>query len=666
MKSTFSCTEKGAVVMEVYDDAVREIEKLREQLSDSDALLRDFEDKLEGMVESKHNFNNKSMIYFLTVAERLISRNLKCKHSGLSMTLSREQIESSIVDKDPLSHLSRIQVTLIIAAILETLEAQCTRRAGVYDQSDSSIIEHIAGNIISVMGAEEDCLYDDVAYISAAFITLVLQKSGVAYYLHPNTFMVPFSLPSDDLRLEITDEKWASCCSISFSGMSLLCVFNHVCVHLNCYYVPERSRRNYAYFFSTCYDKKLESHLLVQYDGNNCTFRLWVSGSSHVLSVLFLNTAFAVNLKESSDNRSSLIAMDSSYSHNFPKLSNYVYLLSKHDDDQRNMKNFDLASLLPSMIESIEFARNFAYKTMLNPDMLYLDSTVCMLHTFILDAISSILVHCSGFPETIVPDTEGHKLLWLCCLEKHVSTPALSDVYLYPVTPGSSPTDSWHLVPGFGLCVGNALSNGGCDFDLRAQQQLVEAELQLPSQDSTLVCRALQLLGVAPGPSINILGLFDALIFPENARDILFDLMLAQQRKVIATTQLSRVYYQELSEAETSSWKKSIEKSSLPEVEEGIDLSALDVDLDSDVDFALQKAAMVGELNRRLTFHRENSSGHDIEEGVSASRLLEEVGEAMLDEPNEDSTLSIPCCYMLISSDMWGCMHGNTTFVNER
>jgi uncharacterized coiled-coil DUF342 family protein len=726
--------------------------KLKAQLADSDTLLQDLEEKIEEL-SGQSSFLKSDMhsAYLLAMDLLPAASYVSCRVEPLAgapadspdavAPLVWEQVESSLLEESPSIHLSRLQTVLVITAVIAAMQKSKQNGGQVeIDQTDSSFFDQVSDNIVSLMGVDEEFILDDEgrAQIPVAFIVHVLHCAAVAFPVlvaagpgvgsASSRSLLPAALPAGDHSTELLcgrPDKWMPCAKVSFSNTLPASVFNLVRVRLSSFHVPKTCYRNYSPFSMKCCDNHLESNVLLVLAEDLSSFRIWVAGTSHVLSSLVISTIMAVSAAVCPATEKVSVVVDPEYVEKYSKLSAKLSLQGKSvcPDLAAGTGSYSIPQLvsdeegqqafLVSAVQSVRFvleAQRMAYKTLDESDFRFFDFCSFYLHFEFLASIPRILIS-TGFEESLVRGKSSKQYvpiqtLWFLCVKNSapadVAGASLPDVWLFPASPGAFPSDAWALVKNAGFCVQDVYRSNNCDFNIKNVVK-ADGKLVTTSISNSVVVDALQCLGLSSVPGVTLLALLDPALFHGNARQSLFELLLARQRS----------HFEQVTDHNgLSHWVgSSVLRSRRPHARQGsvggartkpkmhlssgggggdeeLDLSALDGEMSLDDHAAVQKAAMVGEYSRRLTFHREKSSlssnrsqsngegfnpNAEDDDMVFASQLKKEKSsagalpsDAAASMQDLMSTSAVTSSFMLMTEEMWGYIDADKAASNGR
>lgn len=570
---------------------------------------------------------------------------------GESKTLFWRQVESSLIDENPVYHLSRFQTIVIISAVLIASSKQRDRNRFEVSQLNETFFQDVSQVIVSTLGVDDDFIFDEEnnPQIPVVFIIQVLLATRTGYLLLDNKkvtniLILPVAFPRGDHTTELSRcPELISCAHFCCSGRLPPYLMSILYVRLSTFYERGVSFSNFACFSSKFYHNHICSRVLVSCNEESSDVSLWVSGESHLLCYLILCALADIFAELCPISQEISLDFDQSYVAeysfryydditNFDLIAKkYVFLKLYSEKCTNVIKGCSTdcvkdSSALSVAVDMALLSLTTAYKSMRVADFHVVDATLYILHCELLSSIPWILALPLPGPYTRPDDLNT---LWLLCSDRAGTFAEVNNsvaVWLVPVSPGVAPGDNWHLLSNAGICIS--------DIDNRISGAI--SDVQFAGNNDDVIPRqflnALECLGVSSSPGITVLGVLNLNIYPENVRIDLRSVLFEHQKKhfQFISTSFNVSYWVGnlvLARDGNRSHIDNIETgeniSKITEEIEEIDLSALTEDLSVADRAAFSKAKMVGELSRRLTFHREKSGHNDLdkESGVVASLL---------------------------------------------
>lgn len=594
-----------------------------------------------------------------------------------SSILQWEQIEASLLDETPLLHLSRYQTVVIVGAVLHLFSMRNDEARHELQMSDDLFFDSVSKCVVSSLGVCADffCDNDGIPQIPITFIIQVLCSANVAYLLQDscgyisNALVIPAAFPTGEpaIQLKSRNESLPSVI-LNFCHPLPNIFFNALILRLSLYLEHKHSYSNIASFYIPWHSNSLRSNVLVVYDRENVSVTLWVSGESHVLAYIVLNSIMTLCGELCSVNQSISYSLSSQYasiprknewflqSNNYDTIKNIFFIpfwvandgkfipsvpfFAIRDIDVERAKSF-----VTLCVEASVLSKDLVHKSLPNADFHMLDSAIFALHFQLLLYVAVANNGLKNNPVLQNDDVACLATLWLICVRNLGGDDCSGDenpsnVWLIPVSPGSYPTEQWSLLLNAGICIGDILASERISvFDLRLQN------------DDSFILAALNTLGMSVTPGLTVIGVLKNNLHRSKYEDTIRDRLLEQQYAhfhcVLNCAGFHHWANKSILQKSSNQLLNDCKKGITPAEIDEIDLSALDETFTLDDRAAFTKAKMVGELSRRLTFHREKSRhiDYDGDDGVVASHLRNDPKNTS--EPPVLVRRNISCCIPL-------------------
>lgn len=629
----------------------------------------------------------------------LLPASFPCR-SGVSDTVLRwDQVESSLLQDDVKPHLTRHQIIVIVAAVLDALD---TFDLYTIDETDENFSLQVSKSIVSVLGVDKEFIFDEdgIAQIPMTFVLQTLRCFDVISPVRDDngtSWILPALQPEGDYALELVcGRDWVPCCKLLFSNGFQTSFFNRVRNRMLEFCEPLVSHRNYTSFSTHCYDRQLTSDVLVFCDEEEYSLTVSVGGNSHVSCALVLCVVVGVWTDEYPATRSINITVDSMYREgkgrikwpSVPKFESpcwidgdLLWALCARKNNEGNSSPSDPMSTLQTSVGAVLQAWGNMTESFAEIDFDMLDSSIITLHFEMLRAIP-VLIRSAGVPRQYICLSDsliGDHLatLWFLCRRTIGAEKGTSGLVLLPVSPGVAPTDKWNLLPNCSVFLRDIYKELGYQTEAAAEEVVLLGMKSRVASMSILANQALEFLGVSSVPGVTVIDLLSTLSFDDSVRNTFSKLLLQRQRAHFRVVRNECGFVHCV--AEVVLCMSRVAKPNIGIVtdqkkvvaDEEISLSLLDEDDTLDDRAAVTKARMVGELSRRLTFHREKSRNDADDNGLVASLLKQDSGESFESQaefsPLIGSTLcNAPTSFMLFSEEMWSSMCNGDSKNSER